>query len=453
MSNEVSQAVLDGQLAGLIREVDEQRRRLDAVLRIACELGCIIKVKDLVKQALNTTLDVVEADAGSIILYNPDKKKLVFEYVVGPKESELTGMELDPDQGLAGATFRTGNTSVYDDVSREQTHLKSVGENIGYITVSMVTVALKSPDRTPIGSMQILNKRSGGFNENDVKLIEIMAAHIAVAIETAKLNEKARLAMVIQFIGDISHDIKNMVTPAMSGADTLKIIADDCYARLESCMNGTGTCDPQAMAVAEAMCELHDIYPEMIEMITESCEAVQQRMAEISAAVKGIVSKPNFEHTDVLNIAKRVVSMLTVHGQKKGVTVLLESDCDEPKAIVDPKQIYNAMYNLIFNAIDACSDGASVTLHLRCNPDGEFPDGNCLVIECRDTGPGMPEHVREKLFTDQAVSTKPMGTGLGTRIIKNVVDAHDGLIELESELGKGTSIRCKIPATRLSLLH
>jgi len=453
MSNELTREELDSQLTKLIREVDEQRRRLDAVLRIACELGCIIKVKDLVKQALNTTLDVVEADAGSILLFNPDKNKLVFEYVVGPKENELTGMELDPNQGLAGATYMTGNTSVYDDVSREQTHLKSVGENIGYVTVSMVTVALKSPDRTPIGSMQILNKRSGGFSENDVKLIEIMAAQIAVAIETAKLNEQARLAMVIRFIGDISHDIKNMVTPAMSGADTLKIIADDCYARLESCINGTGTCDPQVMEMAESMCELRDIYPEMIEMITESCEAVQQRMAEISAAVKGIVSKPNFEHTDVLSIAKRVVGMLAAHGQKKGVTVSLESDCDEPKAVIDPKQIYNAMYNLIFNAIDACSDGASVTLHIHCTPDGEFPNGNCLVIECRDTGPGMPEHVRTKLFTDQAISTKPMGTGLGTRIIKNVVDAHDGLIELDSEEGKGTSIRCTIPVNRASSVH
>jgi signal transduction histidine kinase len=405
-------------------------------------------VKDLVKQALNTTLEVVEADAGSILLYNQDKKKLVFEYVVGPKENELTGMELDPDQGLAGATFMTGNTSVHDDVSNEETHLKSVGENIGYVTVSMVTVALKSPDRTPIGSMQILNKRSGGFNENDVKLIEIMSAHIAVAIETARLNEQARLAMVIRFIGDISHDIKNMVTPAMSGADTLKIIADDCYNKLETCVNGTETCDPQAMEIAESMCELRDIYPEMIEMITESCEAVQQRMAEISSAIKGIVSKPNFEHTDVLSIAKRVVTMLSAHGRKKGVMVSLESDCNETEAIVDPKQIYNAMYNLIFNAIDACSDGKSVILCIHCNPEGEFPEGNNMVIECRDTGPGMPEHVKMKLFTDQAISTKPMGTGLGTRIIKNVIDAHDGIIRLDSEEGKGTAIHCIIPIKR-----
>jgi signal transduction histidine kinase len=69
-------------------------------------------------------------------------------------------------------------------------------------------------------------------------------------------------------------------------------------------------------------------------------------------------------------------------------------------------------------------------------------------MECTDTGPGIPDHVKAKLFTDRAVSTKPMGTGLGTRIIKDVVDAHSGTIEVESEVGVGTTIRCRMPLTR-----
>ena len=57
-----------------------------------------------------------------------------------------------------------------------------------------------------------------------------------------------------------------------------------------------------------------------------------------------------------------------------------------------------------------------------------------------DTGKGMPEHIRQKLFTKAAVSTTPGGTGLGTKIVKDAVDAHRGTIAVESDLGKGTTI-------------
>jgi signal transduction histidine kinase len=100
------------------------------------------------------------------------------------------------------------------------------------------------------------------------------------------------------------------------------------------------------------------------------------------------------------------------------------------------------IYNLLFNAIDACSAGDSVTLNLYA---GEHESTDCLVVECRDTGPGIPEKVREKLFTKDAISTKPGGTGLGTRIIANVVRAHGGSLALESEEGQGTTIRCCLP--------
>jgi signal transduction histidine kinase len=68
-----------------------------------------------------------------------------------------------------------------------------------------------------------------------------------------------------------------------------------------------------------------------------------------------------------------------------------------------------------------------------------------LEVQVADTGRGMPEHVRERMFTDSAVSTKPGGTGLGTRIVKNVVDAHHGRIRVDSEPGEGTTFTIHIP--------
>lgn len=66
------------------------------------------------------------------------------------------------------------------------------------------------------------------------------------------------------------------------------------------------------------------------------------------------------------------------------------------------------------------------------------------------TGRGMPTEVLERLFTGQAVSTKAGGTGLGTQIVKNVVDAHGGTIEVRSEPSKGTTFRIRLPLERMS---
>ena len=206
----------------------------------------------------------------------------------------------------------------------------------------------------------------------------------------------------------------------------------------------------EAGEFGDAMSALRQIYPEIIEMILEGCNAVQQRMAEISAAVKGIVSEPHFEPSDIESIARCVGNMLDTQAKKKGVALTIQPSPDLPEATVDRKQVFNALYNLVFNAIDACSEGDSVALRLDCRPERTFPGGKCLLLECEDTGPGMPEHVKAKLFTDEAISTKPMGTGLGTRIVKNVIDVHEGTIEVESEVGSGTVVRCRVPVTRPS---
>jgi signal transduction histidine kinase len=349
---------------------------------------------------------------------------------------------------LAGRVFRTGQTCVSEDVTQDPAHLRQVGESVGYLTTNMVTVPLRAPEGEPLGVMQVLNKRGGPFDEHDVRLIETVAAQIAVAVQTIRLHEEARLATVVRFIGNISHDVKNMITPAVTGAEALQMIADDCFRTFDERRVGSEGVATETEGLAGSMARLRESYPEIVELILEGCDAVQQRMIEIAAAVKGIVSEPQFEPTDVVAIARRVGTMLSPQARKQGVAFAVEPVGEVPPAVVDGKQVYNALYNLVLNALDACGRGDAVTLRIEVQPEGEFPEGNCLAVECADTGPGMPEHVRARLFTDEAVSTKPMGTGLGTRIVKNVVEAHGGLVELESELGVGTTIRCRIPARR-----
>ena len=432
-------------LEGLRRGIAELERQIDAVRRIAVSLSTVTEVEELVREALNTSLALAQSEAGSILLYDRDKQKLVFEYVVGEKADELTGIELEPDEGLAGAVLQGGETVVSEDVGAERAHLRELGERVGYVTRNMVTVPLMSPGSEPLGVMQVLNKREGPFDEYDVKLIEIMAAQVAVAIMTVRLHEEARLATVVRLIGNISHDVKNMISPPMTCAQTLEMVAKDCFQRFDECLQHEEQPGDRAAEIAGTMAQLRELYPEFVEMTLEGCDVVQQRMAQIAAAVKGIVAEPHFEPAAIVSIAQRVANMLGHQAQRKGVTLVVEAARELPPAMVDGKQIYNAVYNLILNAIDACDEGDTVTFRCDAVDDGEFSTGHCVIMECTDTGPGIPDQVKERLFTDKAISTKPMGTGLGTRIVKDVVDAHAGTIEVEREVGVGTTIRCRVP--------
>ncbi len=394
-------------------------------------------------------MELVRCSAGSIILYDADKEKLVFKHVVGPTADDLVGMEMAPDQGIAGSVFASGEVRVSDDVTTEAEHDKGIGEKVEYQTRNMVTVPLRSIEGTPIGVMQVLNKSDGNFDEDDVEILSILGSQIATAIETSRLHERARLAEVVQYVAHISHDVKNMVTPVQTGAETLQFMMDDMFSQLDETYEQNAN-DAGVARVKEITGEVRGFYAEMIEIILDGSTNVQDRTKEIADCIKGMVSKPHFEAADLREIADRAVKPLVLVAESVGVTVSHVPKGDMPPVVVDDKQLYNAIYNLANNAIQACEKGDTVTIYTSAVPDGEWPEGGYALIEVVDDGSGIPPEVLEKLFTDDAVSTKPGGTGLGTRIIGDVVKAHNGTITVDSEVGVGTTMSIRLPLTHES---
>ena len=111
-----------------------------------------------------------------------------------------------------------------------------------------------------------------------------------------------------------------------------------------------------------------------------------------------------------------------------------------PPIQADENRLFNALYNLVNNAIPETPLGGSVTIGGSVGLDGKT-----VVLTVADTGGGMPSEIRDRLFTKAAISGKAGGTGLGTKIVKDVIDAHGGQITVESEPGKGTSFHITLP--------
>ncbi len=429
----------------LVSRVQELERQLQALQRMANELGRQTDVDGIVRRALQVALETMGANAGSVLLYDRDQEKLVFRYVVGGGGDALIGVPVDIERSIAGRVLREGSTHVSGDVRREEDHSTEIEERTQYRTTNMVTAPLITSTGEVIGVLQVLNKEDAPFGEDEVALVEILAHEIASRLETAHLQEEAKLAEIVKFIGNISHDVKNMLTPVQTGAYTLQEALSADAELLQDIASDEQLPEEKRDNVDAVVGDLQSLVPEILDMMLEGALDAQQRVAEISNAIKGMVTPPSFEPTNVVDIAGRAVNALNLQAESCGVTLVVDAPPDGAVAEVDGRQLYNAIYNLVFNAIEACSDGGTVTVGLALQPEGEFPEGGYLDLSVADTGSGMPEEVREKLFTDRVVSTKATGTGLGTRIVANVVQAHSGKIIVESELGEGTTITLRLP--------
>jgi signal transduction histidine kinase len=142
--------------------------------------------------------------------------------------------------------------------------------------------------------------------------------------------------------------------------------------------------------------------------------------------------------SDVIAVAAR-----TLQPQADQSRVTLEVDAT-PGALRridgDPDQLRQVLINLGLNAIEAMPGGGALHFVAREEAGG-------VRIEVRDTGPGIPAEQRDRVFS-AFFTTKPEGTGLGLAVARDIVQAHQGEIALESDAASGTRFSIRLPAAR-----
>ncbi len=156
--------------------------------------------------------------------------------------------------------------------------------------------------------------------------------------------------------------------------------------------------------------------------------------------------------TDLNALVGELVDFFTPEAQRHGVRLRAELAPGELIATVDPKLIKQALLNLMLNATQAMGVNANAgdpharprELILRTLPARE-PDGSEVArMEVIDTGPGVPEELRERIFTPY-FTTKSGGSGLGLPTTRRIAEEHGGRVELHSEPGTGSSFAVVVP--------
>jgi signal transduction histidine kinase len=179
-----------------------------------------------------------------------------------------------------------------------------------------------------------------------------------------------------------------------------------------------------------------------VHLLLEELRMAVGRISEIVGAVKGYayLDQAPVQRVDVRQGLDQTLVILR-HRLRDGVEVVREFDEDLPEIDAYGSELNQVWTNLVDNAIDAMEGRGTLTLRARRDPEG---DG--VQVSVCDSGPGIPDGIRERLF-EPFYTTKPpgKGTGLGLHISHNVIARHGGRIEVTSSSG-GACFEVSLPA-------
>jgi two-component system phosphate regulon sensor histidine kinase PhoR len=241
---------------------------------------------------------------------------------------------------------------------------------------------------------------------------------MGVVIIIADVTDMRKLEFMRKdFVANVSHELKTPLTSIRGFVETLKNGAVD---------NVT----------------VRDKFLDIIDMETGRLSTLIEDLLVLSDIEKrsNMIEKSQI---DVCSAAENVVDMLREIAKKKDVNIELDCDEDCAELFGNAGWFKQMLINLIDNGIKYTSDKGNVWVRLQNNSDE-------LIISVKDDGIGIPEDHIDRLFerfyrVDKARSRNVGGTGLGLAIVKHVVLSFEGKIEVESQYGKGTEFKVRIP--------
>lgn len=285
--------------------------------------------------------------------------------------------------------------------------------------------------RATLGLLVLSSASPHAWTEDQVDVGEALASQASVALENARLYDKARrayrelneaqariiqsekLAVVGTFASGLAHEVRN---PLNSIALQLSILER----RVAPLPAGVaGEIKDLVGVIREEVKRLDNLVGDFLQFSRSN--RVQYRRASLDALVD------------------EVVKLLRAEAQAAGVALKRQRIGERiPDLSVDPEKIKQVVINLVQNAIEAMPGGGTVSV------GSGLVDGRAtLVVE--DSGPGLPEGLDVfQLF----VTTKAQGTGLGLSIAQQIVLEHGGEIQAQSEPGQGALFTVRLPAER-----
>ncbi len=350
-----------------------------------------LEEKDRVSNYLNNILEslsggvlVVDLD-GEITFFNQEAEDITgFEQakVLGQPYAEIIGLNAGRNLSVLH-TLDTGERLA----SREKELAQPNGNTI---PIGFSTSLVRDEAGTILGALEVFNDLT------EVKRLE------------AEVQRVQTLAALGEMAATVAHEIRNPLGGIAGYAGMLErdLDSDDPNRRL-------------------------------VQKITEGVGRLNRIVVSLLNYTRPL--RLNVHPVNLVELLEETTAFFAIDIERSREDIRIERDFPDGDLIcrIDPEQLQQVILNLLQNAMQAMPDGGAIAVGLRV----EESEG---VLSIGDTGIGMADEVREKLFTP-FFTTKEDGTGLGLVTSKKIIDAHNGQIRVDSEPGRGTQFSISLP--------
>jgi len=173
--------------ARLLADADNRARQLQSLNEVTRQLTSNLNPELLLKNILKSAVEILNCEAGSLLMVDAPSGELVFRVVLGPVADELVGQRMKSDAGIVGRSFQSRQPLIVNDVRDSKDWFERTDQKTGFTTHSLLVVPLLVKDHV-IGVLEVLNRKDGSnFNHDDQELLSAFASQAVVAIENARL--------------------------------------------------------------------------------------------------------------------------------------------------------------------------------------------------------------------------------------------------------------------------
>lgn len=425
--------------------MDTNARLIQAVQLATKKLASTGQFDLLLKEVLQLCVTAVGASGGTIYVHEPATSRLRFQHVLPEDVADrLPTKDIPDDYGVAGQAFQSSKTVIKEFPPKPQ--LSDFEQATGVVLKNMIAVPLQMEDETPIGVVQLLNKNDGQFNETDAAVLETVAAVSAMAYINSRLIEEESRSSSLLGMGKVSHDIGNLAASLYANLSFSELAMAGLKDHLKE------------SEVDESVPMYVETLDGMFTDIQKSVDRIVGYSRLISDLSAGRSLRPNKIVAPLAETIQTSAAYLESDGRKNHVALRYEIQDDTPAVWHDELYLFRIVQNLVGNAIKAVKETIPDDWRAQVESDDEdvilgevtvryiFKDDK-HIVEVQDTGPGMPPQTAERILKGTARSQwdKGGGSGWGTKIVLELAATHDATVEIDSELGVGSTFRVVFP--------
>jgi signal transduction histidine kinase/pSer/pThr/pTyr-binding forkhead associated (FHA) protein len=407
--------------------------RLAVMYRLINDLVSVTDLTELMDRTAERVLEIMKADRALIMLVD-DQSGALLPQATCRRKGLGYGDEISFSKTISRRVFETGESILTSDAMKDGRFLASDSIILNRIR-STLCVPIKTKDRI-LGIIHVdtLGKVMG-FSQEDLELLAAMGHQIGIAIENAKLVtdlrranielreqqaqliEAEKLALLGKIVGGVAHEINNPIMSVLG------------FTEMASRRIKEGIPDPANKE-------------ECIHYLNVAQEEAQRCM-QIVENISHFYRRKHSEKApmDLNAVLEAALNVASFHMNQGHIEIVRNLKPDLPLVLASRGLIQQVIVNLVLNARDAMEQGGTLTVST------DHQDHAWFRLKISDTGCGIKPDDIQKIFLPLFTTKEEgKGTGFGLSISHDIIKNHNGSIEVESVLGKGTTFTIRLPA-------